>query len=104
MMLPDTSYSASEALFGRPIRPELDPAQLLDELRNLRPVMDRLARLAPVVLALEQITAGQVQEFRRAMQEHSELMARVEHTAPQIARIEELLQMLDELEVLVRRQ
>ena len=47
-------------------------------------MMDRLVRLAPVLDALEGLTAGRVQEFRRAMGEHSAVMSRLEHAAPQI--------------------
>jgi hypothetical protein len=99
-----SSYSATEALFRQPVPPELDPAQLLTELRNLRPVIDRLARLEPVIRVLEGISIAWVQELRRAMEEHNSLMARLEHAEPQIRRIEELLELLDQLEVLVRRQ
>jgi hypothetical protein len=98
------SYSASEALFEAPLRPELDPAQLLDELRSMRPLIDRLARLAPVVDALEGLTPARVQEFRHTMEEHSVMIARLEHAGPQVDRIEELLALLDSLEVLVARQ
>jgi hypothetical protein len=103
-MEPNETYSASEALFRAPLRPELDPAQLLDELRTLRPLIDRLARLAPIVDALEGLTVAQIQEFRAAMRDHSTVMARLEHSGPQISRIEELLALLDSLEVLVSRQ
>jgi hypothetical protein len=102
-MLRGTSYSATEALFGQPVPPELDPALLLTELRNLRPVIDRLARLEPVVRELEQITVPQIQAFARAITDHNALMARLEHAEPQIRRIEELLQLLDELDVIVKR-
>lgn len=91
-------------LFGEPIRPELDPAQLLHELRNMRPLIDRLARLAPVLDALEGLTPGQVQEVRRAVQEHTSVMARLDHACAQLKRIEEVIALLDELEVLARRQ
>jgi hypothetical protein len=97
------SYSATEALFGQPVPPELDPAMLLTELRNLRPVIDRLARLEPVIRELEQITIAQIQAFARAITEHNALMARLEHTSPQLHRIEEIIQLLDALDVIVRR-
>jgi hypothetical protein len=99
-----TSYSATEALFRQPVPPELDPAQLLTELRNLRPVIDRLARLEPLILVLETISIAQVQELLRAIHELGSLAARLEDAEPQIHRIEELLELLDQLEVLVRRQ
>jgi hypothetical protein len=97
------SYSATEALFGQPVPPELDPALLLSELRNLRPLIDRLARLEPVIRELEAITVAQIQAFGRAIGEHNALMARLDHVGPQLQRIEELIQLLDELEVIVRR-
>lgn len=100
-----SSYSdAGSHLFGQPIRSELDPAQLLDELRGLRPLMDRLGRLAPMLDALEGLNIGQVQEFRRAMQEHSAVMARLDQAHRQLGRIEEVIALLDELDVIVRRQ
>jgi hypothetical protein len=98
-----TSYSATEALFGQSVPPELDPAMLLTELRNLRPVIDRLARLEPVVRELETVTVAQIQAFARAVAEHNALMIRIEHVGSQLHRIEELIQLLDELEVIVRR-
>lgn len=103
-MLPNESYSASEALFKAPLRPELDPAQLLDELRALRPLIDRLARLAPVIAELEQITVSEIQQVRRAAEDNTSLMARLDHVGPQLARIEELIQLLDQLDVIVTRQ
>ena len=99
-----TYYSATEALFRQPVPPELDPAQLLTELRNQRGLIDRLGRLEPVIAALEQVTRADIQDFRRAIDEHSQLMTRLEHAEPQIRRIEELLALLDSLEVLVSRQ
>lgn len=101
-MQPRTSYSATEALFGQQVPPELDPAQLLTELRNLRPLIDRLARLAPVLDVLEGLTAMQVQEFRRAMEDHVRVMARLDHADAQLSRIEEIVQLLDQLDVIVR--
>jgi hypothetical protein len=98
-----TSYSATEALFGQPVPPELDPALLLTELRSLRPLIDRLTRLEPIIRELEAITVAQIQAFARAIGEHNALMARLEHTGPQVHRIEELIQLLDELDVNVRR-
>jgi hypothetical protein len=97
------SSSATEALFRQPVPPELDPAQLLDELRTLRPVIDRLARLEPVIRELETITVAQIQAFARAVADHNSLMLRLEHVGPQIQRVEELIQILDELDVIVRR-
>jgi hypothetical protein len=98
------SVSASEALFRQPVPPELDPAQLLTELRNARPLIDRVHRAAPVLDALEGLTPGRVQEFRLTMQDTMRTMARLDHADAQLHRIEELIQLLDELEVLVRRQ
>ena len=98
-----TSYSATEALFGQSVPPELDPAMLLTELRSLRPVIDRLARLEPVIRELEAITVPQIQAFARALGEHNALMTRLEHAESQIYRVEELIQLLDELDVIVRR-
>jgi hypothetical protein len=103
-MLPNESYSASEALFRAPLRPELDPAQLLDELRALRPLIDRLARLEAVVAELEQISVSEIQQVRRAAEENAALMARLEHIGPQLVRIQELIQLLDQLDVIVTRQ
>jgi hypothetical protein len=99
-----TSYSATEALFRQPVPAELDPALLLTELRNLRPVIDRFARLEPLIRVLETISIAQVQELLRAIDELNALACRLEHAEPQIARIEEFLELLDELEVIVRRQ
>jgi|SRR5215469_6408478 len=101
--MPGPYNSPSEALFDSPLRPELDPAQLLDELRALRPLIDRLPSLEPIVTALEQIAPAEVQEFHRAIVEHRSLMARIEHVGPQLSRIEELIGMLDELDVIVKR-
>jgi|SRR5215831_11435924 len=101
--MPGPYNSPSEALFDSPLRPELDPAQLLTELRALRPLIDRLPRLEPIIAALEQITVPETQEFRRAMLEHRSLMARIEHVGPQLDRIEALLGTLDRLEVIAKR-
>jgi hypothetical protein len=59
------TYSATETLFGQPVPPELDPALLLSELRNLRPVIDRLSRLEPLICALEQIWSQPLHQPRR---------------------------------------
>jgi hypothetical protein len=98
-----TSYSATEALFGQPVPPELDPAQLLTELRNLRPMIDRLVRLEPLIRVFEGISIAQMQQLLRAIDDLAGLAARLEHVGPQIHRVEELVQLLDELEVIVRR-
>jgi hypothetical protein len=103
--VPGLAYnSASEALFRQPVPPELDPAQLLTELRTLRPLIDKLASLEPTIRLLEGINVAWVQQLRAAMEEHNALMARLEHADGQLHRIEELLATLDQLEVLVRRQ
>jgi hypothetical protein len=98
------SYSATESLFRQSVPPELDPALLLTELRGLRPLIDRLSRLQPLVSALEQLTVADVQAVACAARENETVIARVEHLAPQLHRIEEVIALLDELEVLVRRQ
>lgn len=95
---------SSGPLFGERLRPELDPAQLLDELRATRPLIDQIVSLEALINALNGMNVGQVQEFRRAMQEHESIMARLESADAQLHRIEELLALLDELEVIVRRQ
>lgn len=98
------SDSATDALFGRPIRPELDPAQLLDELRATRPLLDRLNAVEPVVRALEGLEPAQVQQVRLAFEEHAAMAARAAHAAEQLHRIEDLLTLLDSLDVMIRRQ
>ena len=97
------AYSATEALFRQPVPAELDPAQLLTELRQLRPTIDRLACLEPLIRELEGIDAAWIQQLRLAVQEHMRNMARLEHVIPELHRIEELIQILDELDVIVRR-
>jgi hypothetical protein len=103
MSLRGTSYSATEALFGQPVPPELDPALLLTELRGLRPVIDRLSRLEPLIRVLEGISIADVQELLRAIDDLASLAVRLEHAEPHIRRVEELVQLLDELDVIVRR-
>jgi hypothetical protein len=98
------STSATEALYRQPVPPELDPAQLLNELRALRPVIDRLAALEPLIRLLESVSIAGVQQLRTAIAEHNTIMARLEHAEPQIHRVEELIALLDQLEVIVRKQ
>jgi hypothetical protein len=103
-MVRGTSNSATEALFGQPVPPELDPAQLLTELRNLRPLIDRLARLESLIVALEQISPAQVRELTVAITDARTLLKRVEDAQPQIDRLERLVvagEHLAELESLI---
>jgi hypothetical protein len=56
-----------------------------------------------VIRELEAITVPQSQAFGRAIGEHNALLTRLEHAGPQLHRVEELIQLLDELDVIVRR-
>ena len=103
MSLRGTSYSATEALFGQPVPPELDPALLLTELRGLRPVIDRLSRLEPLIRVLEGVSIAQVQQLLCVLDELARLAAQLEHVGSEIPRVRELIQELDELDVIVRR-
>lgn len=102
--------SASSALFGQEIRPELDPAQLLDELRATRPLLDRLARAEPVVGALDGISVGDVQQLHQAIGDvraiermigdRDALGERLERLEPLVDRLELLASLVDMLEAL----
>ena len=97
------AYSASEALYRQPLRPELDPAVLLDDLRRVRPLIDRVSALKPVLEQLEGLSPQRVQELRAALGEYRAQFARIEQADGQLHRIEEIIQLLDDLEVIVRR-
>jgi hypothetical protein len=96
------AYSASEALFRQQLRPELDPAVLLDDLRHVRPLIDRLAALEPVIDELEGLNVQRVQELRSILSEYRGTAARIDRAESQLHQIEELIQILDDLEIVAR--
>lgn len=94
------------ALFAAPIPADQDPALLLTELRALRPLMEQLRALEPALSAMRDLdmTAARVQQLGAALDAHQALLVRQEHAAEQLGRIEEVVRLLDELDVIVRRQ
>lgn len=105
MTLSDRRYSDS-ALVGQPIPADLDPALLLNELRALRPLMELLHALEPALLAMRDLGLSplRVQQFADALEGYRVTLARLDTAAGKMDRLDEVIQLLDELEVIVRRQ
>ena len=96
----------SSGLFGRSIPADLDPAFLLDELRRCKPEMERVHAAAGTADALVELGVGpaQVQEFAFVLDTYRTTLARLDQVTAKLDRIDEMIQLLDELQVLVRRQ
>lgn len=95
---------ASSHLFGHPIPADQDPAVLMADLRALRPLVERLRQAEPTIRALEGFSPAAVQELRLAMNDHRTILARLEDAPEKLDRVDRVIQLLDELDVLVRRQ
>lgn len=105
MTQPEKSYSdASSRLFGHPVPADQDPAMLIRELRALRPLMTELHQARDTIAALKGMTPILVQDFRRAMGGYGVVLERLDTANGKMDRLDELIQLLDELEVLARPQ
>ncbi len=92
--------------FGEPIPADLDPAFLLNELRAMRPLMLEVRAVTETIQALKTsgITPADIQAFALALQEYSRVLARLDTADEKMDRIDELITLLDQLDVIVRRQ